>query len=113
MPASKKQVKKAKKTQDKDDHSVTLPLTRFLPPDLVSHFVDNTFVTHTENEFALSFMQSQFPLVASKEELQQVDQIVTKCVVRIIVTPKHMEQMVDVLQRNLVKYRETYQKKGE
>lgn len=112
MPASKKQAKKAKQASGENDHRVTLQLVRYLPPDLETHFVDNTLVTHTENEFALSFMQSQFPLAANKEELEKVGEIVSKCVVRIIVTPNHMEQIVEVLQANLAKYRATYPKAG-
>lgn len=110
MPAAKKQTKKAKITLKTDDHRVTLQIVRYLPPDLETHFADNTLVTHTENEFALSFMQSQFPLAANKEELEKVGEIVSKCVVRIIVTPKHMVQIVEAFQGSLAKYKETYQK---
>jgi hypothetical protein len=103
MPNGKQPTRKVRKTVGADEGKINVPIVRQLPPDLVMHFVDSTIVTHTENEFILSFLQTQHPLAASKEEVQKVTQVVSECVARIVVTPRHMEQIVSALQTNLEK----------
>lgn len=98
-----RKTKATKQPQERNDGHVAIPIVRYLPPDIVTHFADSMIVTHTENEFIISFLQSQFPLASGQEELAQVDKVVSKCVARVVVTPKHMEQIVDALQHNLVK----------
>jgi uncharacterized protein DUF3467 len=113
MPNRKQPTRKARKAQKADGDKVNYPVKRILPPDLVTYFVDNTIVHHTENEFAISFLQTQHPLAISKEEFEQIEQIICKCVARVILTPRHMEQLVEALQKNLEKYRESYQEKSK
>lgn len=107
--ATRKKEQSNKKLQAEDSANVSIPVVRYLPPDLVTHFADTTLVSHTQFEFAISFLQSQYPLAANKEELEQVEQVVTKCVARIVLTPHHMEELVGTLQRNLERHKETYQ----
>lgn len=101
---------KAPQVIEEVDPRVNIELVRYLPPDLIAHFVDNMLVVHTENEFILSFLQTEYPLAATKEELEQVGPIRTKCVARVIVSPNQMQSFIEALQTNFTKYINSYKK---
>jgi hypothetical protein len=93
---------------DVDDPRVTIRVENYLPDDLLTHYSDGLIVVHTENEFAISFLQTQFPLAATKEELQEVEVLKRKCVAQVIVSPQQMEKVVEALQENLKKFTDAY-----
>lgn len=93
---------------DVDDPRVTIRVENYLPDDLLTHYSDGLTVVHTENEFVISFLQTQFPLAATKEELQQVEVLKRKCVAQVIVSPQQMEKVVEALQENLKKFTDAY-----
>ena len=93
---------------DVDDPRVTIRVENYLPDDLLTHYSDGLTVVHTENEFVISFLQTQFPLAATKEELQQVEVLKRKCVAQVIVNPQQMKKVVEALQENLRKFTDAY-----
>ena len=65
-------------------------------------------VVHTANEFVLSFLLTDFPLAAGKEELEKVEAVRRKCVARIIMSPAQFEATSVALRANLKKYQNSY-----
>ncbi len=95
---------------EKNDFSVSFKAENYLPDDLEAVYSDSMSVLHTENEFILSFMQTQFPLAGTKEELEAVQSVRRKCVARIIVSPKQMEAIINSMQDNIDKFTAVYRK---
>jgi hypothetical protein len=81
-------------------------LKYFVPPELEYQYADNLNVTHTENEFIISFVQLQHPLVATNEEMKAVDTVYGKCVARLIVSPRRMPAFIEAMSKNFNRYME-------
>ena len=101
---------KDNETAKENEFSVSFKLENYLPDDLQTHYSDAMTVLHTENEFILSFMQTQFPLAGTKEELEAIPLVRRKCFARIIVSPKQMEAIINSMQDNMDKFRAAYRK---
>jgi hypothetical protein len=95
---------------DEEGDNVLIKTVRYLPPDLIAHFVDNMLVVHTEHQFVVSFLQTEFPLAANKEELLEVESMRAKCVARVIISPNQMQSFIEALQTNYTKYLNSYKK---
>ena len=91
-----------------DDPRVTIRVENYLPDDLLTHYSDGLTVVHTENEFVISFLQTQFPIAATKEELEQVEVLKRRCVARVIVSPQQMGKLIEALQENSRKFTDSY-----
>ncbi len=109
MPTKKRPTKKAQAASD-DGPVHFQNVVRFLPPDLTAHYADNMLVVHSENEFIISFLQTEYPLAGSREELNQVESLRTKCVARVIIHANRMADYIEALQANHTKYINTYKK---
>jgi hypothetical protein len=79
----------------------SLKIRRVYPPNLVALFSDQFIISHTDNEYALSFLQTHLPLAASPDEFAQIDEIEAVCVARIIVTPAQMQRIASAVNKNL------------
>jgi hypothetical protein len=88
--------------------TVTIELDRYIPEDLISHYADGLTVMHTENEFVLSFFQSQYGVSITEEEFAKAGKVKSKCVTRVIISPKHMLSFVQVLADNYRRYANNY-----
>ena len=89
-----------------------LPIEWHIPEGLVSRYVSNLVVQHTEHEFIISFFEILPPLVLGTPEEQQakltrMNAIPAECVARIIVSAEQMPTFVQVMQTTLEKYRST------
>jgi len=51
-----------------DDPNVTIPVENYLPENIPTFYSDGMIVVHTANEFVLSFLLTDFPLAAGKED---------------------------------------------
>ena len=71
--------------------------------DVPSIYSDGSFVVHTENEFVISFYQTQFPPI-NEESAKELKELRSKCIVRIIVSPNQMRRLTEALATNLGKY---------
>lgn len=93
-----------------DSAEVTIPVENYLPDDTPTYYSDGMLVLHSANEFIISFLQTQYPLAGSKEDLQQVQSVKRKCVAQVIVSPTQFEAVTRALQENLKKYQDSYRK---
>jgi len=48
--------------------SVYIPVENYLPENIPTFYSDGMIVVHTANEFVLSFLLTDFPLAAGKED---------------------------------------------
>ena len=89
-----------------------VPVVPYIPDDLVLQFSDGVNVKHTGNEFIISFLQLEHPIASTEEEMGKIESVRNKCVARVVVTPKGMASLIDVLQRNFEKYENKKLKSG-
>lgn len=73
----------------------------------ISH-VNYIFVTHTTDEFFVTFSQIHPPYLVkpTREEVEQLTYIPAKVVARIALTPSKMKELIDVLNENYKKFLE-------
>ena len=88
---------------------LALALEWHVPEDIVSQYVTNMVVQHTEHEFVISFFEVTPPLVLGepdeiKTQLEQLGTVQAECVARIVVAASRMPEFVRVLQDNLENY---------
>lgn len=65
-------------------------------------YVNHIFVTHTTDEFFMTFSQIHPPylLEPTKEEVEQLTPIPAKVVARIALTPSKMKELINTLSEN-------------
>ena len=77
---------------------------RTLPDDLPKIYADGLMVQHKDGMFILSFLQNQYPLIVTPEEIQKVKDIEQRCVSQLLVTPEQMARNLAVLNDNFGKF---------
>lgn len=102
--------KVVKPTDQTDKPEVTIPVENYLPDDVPTYYSDGTLVLHSANEFIISFLQTEFPLAGSKEELEQIKSMRRKCITRVIVSPAHFQALAKAFQDQMDKYIASYRK---
>lgn len=88
--------------------SKTIPINRIFPEELQSHFVEHFVVQQSDDHFVLSFFEVWPPvIVGTKEEklktMENLEAVNAKCVARLVLTPKRMQEIATVIQANLKK----------
>ena len=83
---------------------VMFKVENYIAEDVKVFYSDAMIALHTEHEFILSFLQTEFPVAQSNEELKQVKTVRRRCIAQIIINPKQAEAILKVLQENLDKY---------
>ncbi|MDQ3919845.1 MAG: DUF3467 domain-containing protein [Acidobacteriota bacterium] len=83
-----------------------IPVEVFIPEDQYIDYADAFVINHTEEEFILSFLQLQFPIAISQEQLDKIKSAETVCIARIALTPKRLRILIQALQDNLRSYEE-------
>ena len=86
-------------TKQKEEFEV--PINWSYPEDLKTNFVTNLVVQHTDQEFILSFFETLPPLLLGEVKKEDLKSVNAKCVARVVVTPKRMEEFINVMQSNL------------
>ncbi len=89
--------------------SKSIKINWVYPPEMSSYFSDNFVVQNQKDHFILSFFEVINPaILGSKEErqaqLEGLNDIDAKCISRIIVTPKKLKDIIDVLNENYNNY---------
>ena len=72
-------------------------LETYIPEGLTAHFSSGFHVVSTDQEVYLSFLQPEIPLTNPDGKVQTIR---NKCVARIILTPKGLDVLIDMLTRN-------------
>jgi hypothetical protein len=99
-----------KATASNTADEITISVESYLPENVPTHYSDGLTVLHTTNEFIISFLQTEFPLANSKEDLERVKSMKRKCITRIIVSPAQFVAIAKVFQESSQKYLEAYKK---
>jgi hypothetical protein len=86
--------------EPKAEHGV--PIEYVLPETLIALFSDAVFVTHTDAEFYIDFYQTQVPLMVPG--MTPPEKVTSRCVARIVLTPKHAARLSEVFQKNINKF---------
>ncbi len=88
----------------------SIKLERIYPDNLQSHFVSNIVVQHEPDIFILSFFEVWPPVILGadeeekQKELEKIKGVESKCVARLVVTPKKMAEFVKAMAENLRNY---------
>ena len=96
-----------------DPDEKTLAIEYYVPKELASIYSDGASILHTENEFILSFFQTEYPPGIPVELMAEIDKISSKCVARILMSPFQMRRLVEALQVNLGKYEAKHSNEGK
>lgn len=93
-----------------------LQIEYYFPQDIETKYVTHIVAQHTEQDFIISFFELyQPPLLGSKAEiekqLENIDKVPAKCVVRIALTPNKMEEFLKVLNGNYKNYKNKFGEK--
>lgn len=78
-----------------------IPVQVFVPEDQFIDYTDAFAVSHSDEEFVISFLQLQYPIAITQEQLDSIKEAETVCVARIALTPKRMALLIEALQNNL------------
>jgi hypothetical protein len=90
-----------------------IPVDWQLPPDLHTEYATNVLVQHGQHEIFLLFFQAQPPiivgeLVERQKQLEEISKIPAKCVAKVIISPDRLEELIDLLKRQLESYRTNF-----
>lgn len=97
----------------KEQKVYQLPIEWHYPEGLKTGYATNFIVQHTEHEFYLSFFDFPPPILLGSEEqkleqLERLESVRPSAIARIAMTPDRMEELIEMLQDNLSKYREKH-----
>lgn len=90
--------------------NVTIRVENVLPENLPTYYSDATSILHSAHEFVLSFLQTEFPLATSKEDLEQIQVLKRKCIARVFMSPSQFEAFTKACNDQLDKYVGSYRK---
>ena len=99
LPRQKMQTKQNENTLEKQ-----IPIVRTVPDDVSLEFSDGLMIQHKDGMFILSFLQTQYPLVTSADDLRDVEMLEQRSVARVIVAPHQMAKNVSVMQKNFERF---------
>ena len=85
----------------KQNETVEIPIELYTPEGFITPYADNTTIMHTQNEFILSFFQTEYPTINPAGKQTTIGRIKGRCVARVIISPNHMTKIIDLLKSNL------------
>lgn len=97
--------------------SKQIKLKRVYPENLQSHFAQNLVVQHEPGIFILSFFETWPPIVLAesdenqKQLLENINEVESKCIARIVLTPERMAAFTKAMEQNLHVYENRFQTK--
>jgi hypothetical protein len=86
---------------------IRIPLEWYVPEELPTHYATHLVIQHTEHEFFITFFELVPPIMLSKppEEIERIESVRARALTRVAVSPKRLEEFIQVMQDNLAKYR--------
>lgn len=88
------------KPQTDSSRKKTAALVRTVPEYVTYQYSDGLMIQTKDAMFVMSFLQTQYPLAATMEELEKVNQVEQRCLAQIVVTPQQMAKNLAVLNKN-------------
>ena len=87
-------------------------LTFYIPEGLQPTYTDNTTITHTTNEFILSFFQTEYPVINPNTPNPAMPKTLNaRCVSQLILSPEHVKSLISMLDTNYSKHLEMVEQK--
>jgi hypothetical protein len=80
------------------------PIDVVVPEDQYIDYADSFMVAYTNEEFILSFLQLQHPILATQEQLDGLEALESVCLARISLTPNRYLALMYALQVNFQRY---------
>ena len=95
-----------------NEHMITklIKIDRVYPEDLQSFFVANFVIQHQPDHFVLQFFETWPPAIIGEteaereEQLKSIDNVKSKCVARLVLTPERMKNFMKIMNENYSKY---------
>lgn len=86
-----------------------VPIEWHIPENLPTQYATNVIVTHTDNEFIVSFFETFPPLIVGEpdqvqKQVEALESIRARCVARIVVSPSRMEAFIGALVQNFTRF---------
>lgn len=100
---------------ENDERSITVESRElrknFVNPNNVkTEFVNDMLVTHSPNEFFLSFWLTELPIILVQDEFDQLEEVDSILVTKVAVTPKFVKAILEALEINIKKFEEKHEK---
>jgi len=86
--------------------SKQLRINRINPDDIRPLYINDLIVTHTKNEFFVTFSQIELPAILTGEDIDKVDTVNAIAQCKIIMTPEFLPKLIEALQENYKKLQE-------
>jgi hypothetical protein len=100
------QAVKMAEAKEEDLREVELRIERKNPKRLLSEYVNDLVVTHSEKEVFITFSQIEPPAFLSGEDIEDIKSIEAIAISKLIVTPEFAEKIINTLTKNLRKRKE-------
>jgi hypothetical protein len=72
--------------------------------DASIEYADGFFVTHTDEEFIISFLQLQHPMALTPQDAEKIESIDVLILKRIAISPKRMETFLEMIQQDFQRF---------
>ncbi|HEY9404451.1 MAG TPA: DUF3467 domain-containing protein [Pyrinomonadaceae bacterium] len=83
-----------------------IPVHVVIPEDQYIDYADAFAINYSEEEFIITFLQLQYPVTVTQEQLDSIKSAETLCIARIALTPRRMETFAQAIQANLKNFAE-------
>lgn len=80
-------------------------ISRINPDNIRSVFANDLLVTHSDNEFFLTFSEIEIPPILEEKDLQNLTTIEAITRIKLIITPRFAEAILKTLSSNLDNYK--------
>jgi hypothetical protein len=81
-----------------------IPVEVFIPENQYIDYADAFSISNSDQEFIISFLQLQYPITMTQEQLDKIKIAESVCIARIALTPKRMRILLQAIQENLRSY---------
>ena len=88
-------------------------INRINPDDLKPLYVNDLIVTHTKEEFFVTFSQIEPPAILPEDDLENIDSVNSIAQAKIIVTPEFFQKIIELLQTNFKNFLEEEPEEGD
>ncbi|QQS42828.1 MAG: hypothetical protein IPM63_07810 [Acidobacteriota bacterium] len=105
----------ATETEDRlnEDLRKDLPIKHVVPEELPLMFSDQTVVKFQRDVFVLMFFQNRPPITLTREALEEVEHVESRCIAQVVLTPQAMEKNIEAMSANFEKFKKSIAEQAE
>jgi len=85
-----------------------VPIVIDVPEDMKSVFANYMLITHTDDEFFITFCEFVPPMLVDETALEKVTHIKARALVRVVIPATRMASFVKAISENFAKYAERH-----